>query len=232
MSIYKGLSSTIITYRPLTPCWWHGYRCFPKTDAGGRGLCCANCVEPGLPFSQTNLSCGFRERSAERGVSVQDGGAELKFGDLAMEVVRHEALPGIVRLLTLLGLMHGAHRRSAKFHSLALRASGSLGPSSPMKASGCGQRFGVQITASIRRDCPAPADKWLLDEAVISIRGKKHWFWRAVYADGDVLEILVKSRRNAQAAKRFLLELMRRWGLPRGIVTVKLRSYGVAVRGL
>jgi putative transposase len=67
---------------------------------------------------------------------------------------------------------------------------------------------------------------------VISIRGQKHWLWRAVDANGDVLEILVQSRRNAHAAKRFLTKLMRRWGLPRVIVTDKLRSYGVAIRDL
>lgn len=70
------------------------------------------------------------------------------------------------------------------------------------------QRFGTQISSKIRRDRPAPADKWHLDEVVISIRGQKHWLWRAVDADGDTLEILVQSRGNALAAKRFLKKLM------------------------
>ncbi len=92
------------------------------------------------------------------------------------------------------------------------------------------QRFGTQIAARIRRDRPAPADKWHLDEVVISIRGQKHWLWRAVDSNGDVLEILVQSHRNAHAAKRFLKKLMKRWGVPRVLVTDKLRSYGAAVR--
>ena len=71
-----------------------------------------------------------------------------------------------------------------------------------------------------------------LDEVVISIRGQKHWLWRAVDAKGDMLEILVQSRRNDHVAKRFLKKLMKRWGVPRVIVTDKLRSYGVAVRDL
>jgi putative transposase len=91
------------------------------------------------------------------------------------------------------------------------------------------QRFGTQIAAKIRHDRPVPADKWHLDEVVISIRGRKHWLWRAVDANGDVLEILMQSRRNAQAAKRFLMKLMKRWGVPRVLVTDKLRSYGMAV---
>ena len=65
---------------------------------------------------------------------------------------------------------------------------------------------------------------------MIPIGGQKHWLWRAVDAKGDVLEILVQSRRNAHAAKRLLTKLMQRWGLPRVLVTDKLRSYGVAIR--
>ena len=92
------------------------------------------------------------------------------------------------------------------------------------------QRFGTQIAAKIRRDRPAAAGKWHLDEVVISMRGKKHWLWRAVDANGDVLEILVQNRRNARAAQRFLRKLMKRWGVPRVLVTGKLRSYGPAIR--
>ena len=80
------------------------------------------------------------------------------------------------------------------------------------------QRFGTQIAAKIRRDRPAPSDKWHLDHVVISIQGRKHWLWRAVDANGDVLEILMQSRRNAHAAKRFLMKLMKRWGVPRVLV--------------
>jgi transposase-like protein len=80
------------------------------------------------------------------------------------------------------------------------------------------QRFGTQIAAKIRHNRPVPADKWHLDEVVISIRGRKHWLWRAVDANGDVLQILMQSRRNAQAAKRFLMKLMKRWGVPRVLV--------------
>ena len=55
------------------------------------------------------------------------------------------------------------------------------------------QRFGTQIAAKIRRDRPALADKWHLDEVVVSIRSQKHWLWRAVDANGDVLEIPVRA---------------------------------------
>jgi len=65
----------------------------------------------------------------------------------------------------------------------------------------------------------------------IRIRGKVHYLWRAVDQHGNVLDILVQSRCNAKAAKRFFRKLLK--GLqyvPRVIVTDKLRSYAAAKR--
>jgi len=42
---------------------------------------------------QTHLSCGLCDRYAERGVAVQDGGADLQFWDLTIEAACHQALP-------------------------------------------------------------------------------------------------------------------------------------------
>ena len=89
-------------------------------------------------------------------------------------------------------------------------------------------RFGGQFAARIRRERPGPADKWHLDEVVISIKGKRHWLWRAVDGNGDVLDILVQSRRNTSAAKRFFRKLFRCWGQPRVLITDKLGSYAAA----
>lgn len=89
-------------------------------------------------------------------------------------------------------------------------------------------RFGTQFAAAIRTGRPQPADKWHLDEVVIPIKGVKHWLWRAVDVNGDVLDILVQSRRNKAAAKRFFRKLFRRWGQPRVLITDKLRSYAAA----
>src|SRR6202043_3385347 len=65
----------------------------------------------------------------------------------------------------------------------------------------------------------------------VSINGKTHYLWRAVDQDGNVLDILVQSRRNKKAAKRFFRKLLK--GLqyvPRVIITDKLKSYGAAKR--
>lgn len=89
-------------------------------------------------------------------------------------------------------------------------------------------RFGGQFAARTRRERPSPADKWHLDEFVVSIKGKKHWLWRAVDANGDVLDILVQSCRHTSAAKRLFRKLFRCWGQPRVLVTDKLGSYAAA----
>ncbi len=41
-------------------------------------------------------------------------------------------------------------------------------------------------------------------QVVLTIAGVKHWLWRAVDQSGTVLDILVQSRRNKEAALRLL----------------------------
>lgn len=67
---------------------------------------------------------------------------------------------------------------------------------------------------------------------MIPINGVKYWLWRAVDANGDVLDILVQSQRNAKAAKRFLKRLIDRYGNPRVVITDKLRSYIKPIKSL
>jgi putative transposase len=94
-----------------------------------------------------------------------------------------------------------------------------------------GLRFGRMFANALRRRRPRPGDKWFLDEVFVQIHGEQHYLWRAVDQDGHVLDILVQSRRNAKAAKRFFRKLLR--GLQyisRVIVTDKLKSYAAAKR--
>lgn len=86
-------------------------------------------------------------------------------------------------------------------------------------------RFGPHFADCIKRDRPGAADKWHLDEVVVPINGMKHWLWRAVDANGDVLDVLVQPQRNAKAARRFLQRLIDRFGEPRVVITDKLPSY-------
>lgn len=93
-------------------------------------------------------------------------------------------------------------------------------------------RFGSQFAACIRRDRPRPHDKWHMDEVVVPIYGVKHWLWRAIDGNGDVLDILIQPRRNAKAAKRFFGRLVAAYGEPRVVITDKLRSYTKPIRAI
>jgi putative transposase len=94
-------------------------------------------------------------------------------------------------------------------------------------------KFGQAYADGLRRRRPRAGDKWHLDEVFVKINGERHYLWRAVDQDGDVLDILVQPRRDTKAAKRFLAKLMKKQQrVPRVIVTDKLRSYNVAHREL
>ncbi len=63
---------------------------------------------------------------------------------------------------------------------------------------------------------------------VLTIRGKKHSLWQAVDQNGNVLDLLVQSRRNKKAAKRFFRKLLKELQyVPRVILPDKRRRYGV-----
>jgi putative transposase len=90
-------------------------------------------------------------------------------------------------------------------------------------------KFGQTYANGLRRRSPRPGDQWHFDEVFLKINGRLHYLWRAVDQDGDVLDILVQSRRDKKAAKKFFRKLLK--GLryvPRVIITDKLKSYHAA----
>jgi len=94
-----------------------------------------------------------------------------------------------------------------------------------------GLKFGQGFANQIRRRLPGVGDKWHLDEVAVRIAGVQHWLWRAVDQNGVVLDVLLQSRRNKEAAKRLLRKLLKRQRqTPRVMITDKLASYGAAKR--
>jgi putative transposase len=82
------------------------------------------------------------------------------------------------------------------------------------------------FAAEIRRQRPQPKDEWHLDEMYIKMNGRTYYLWRAVDAEGMVLDILVRERRNQEAAETFLRRLVAAYpDEPRVVVTDKLASY-------
>ena len=92
-------------------------------------------------------------------------------------------------------------------------------------------KFGLKAAKRIRARVSNFGDKWHLDEVVITIKGKKHWLWRGVDQNGYVLDVLLQSRCNTQAAARLMRKLLRKHGrIPRAMITDKLKSYAAANR--
>ncbi|MEE8544065.1 MAG: IS6 family transposase [Gammaproteobacteria bacterium] len=94
-------------------------------------------------------------------------------------------------------------------------------------------KFGPRYARSLRRRQGRLGDTWHLDELFVSIRGRRHYLWRAVDQDGDVIDIFLQLRRDRCAAERFLRRLLQGQGAePRRLITDKLRSYSAAHRSV
>ena len=98
-------------------------------------------------------------------------------------------------------------------------------------------RFGPLFASEIRK---RRADRlksssnwqWHLDEVFVKVNGVRHYMWRAVDHEGEVLESYVTKRRDRKSALKFLRKSLRRYGSPQAIVTDNLRSYGAAMRDI
>ncbi len=94
-------------------------------------------------------------------------------------------------------------------------------------------KFGHRYARRLQRFRPSPNDRWHLDEMFVKIRGRQMYLWRAVDAEGEVLDFLIQSRRNKAAALKLMRKLLKKQGyVPCSIVTDKLPSYGAALREL
>jgi hypothetical protein len=76
-----------------------------------------------------------------------------------------------------------------------------------------GRQFGQDYANQLRHWCPRPGDKWHLDEVVLAIHGQRHYLWRAVDQDDNVLDVTVPAR----LARRYAYEVRGgeacpRWG--------------------
>ena len=54
--------------------------------------------------------------------------------------------------------------------------------------------FGPIIAADLRKRRPKPHMTWHLDEVYLKIDGRMVYLWRAVDAEGEVLDVLVQTK--------------------------------------
>lgn len=92
-------------------------------------------------------------------------------------------------------------------------------------------KFGSKFAKRLRNRRRGFGDTFFIDEVFVKIGGKQHYLWRAVDQDGDLVDVLIQSKRNTKAAKHFLKRALKSVGQsPRKIVTDKLKSYKAASR--
>jgi putative transposase len=93
--------------------------------------------------------------------------------------------------------------------------------------------FGPMIAADLRKRRQKPHTTWHLDEVYLKIDGQMVYLWRAVDAEGEVLDVLVQSKRNKHAALKLMRKLLKKYAfVPERLVTDDLRSYSAAVHVL
>ena len=97
-------------------------------------------------------------------------------------------------------------------------------------------RFGPLFAAEIRKRRVHRGSyslwRWHPDEVFVRINGETHYLWRAVDSEGEVLDILVQSRRNKKAALKLMRGLLKKQGfVPDTFITDKLPSYGRCSEG-
>ena len=89
--------------------------------------------------------------------------------------------------------------------------------------------FGPAVAHRLRARRPKPHSRWHLDEMFVRVGGKQMYLWRAVDAEGEVLDVLLQPKRDTRAARKLLRRLLKRQEMaPDEWVTDKLRSYGAA----
>ncbi len=64
----------------------------------------------------------------------------------------------------------------------------------------------------------------------MKINDERHYLWRAVDYEGEVLKSFVTKTRDKKAALKFLKKAMCKHGYPEVVVTDMLRSYGAALK--
>lgn len=92
-------------------------------------------------------------------------------------------------------------------------------------------KFGQIYAKRIRRGRPRPSSTWHVDEVFLRIGGKQKYLWRAVDDEGEVLDVLLQSKRDKAAAIKLLRRLIKRQGMaPAVVVSDKWRPTAAAIR--
>lgn len=99
------------------------------------------------------------------------------------------------------------------------------------------QRYAPEMEKRLRRFWrhPETCRSWRIDETYVKVAGQLAYLYRALDKQGHTIDFYLSSRRNGEAAKRFLAKALRGlkpWQMPQTINTDKASTYPVAIAAL
>jgi transposase, IS6 family len=75
-------------------------------------------------------------------------------------------------------------------------------------------------------------DRWYVDETYVKVAGRWRYVYRAVDQYGQIIDVLVSTRRDLRAARRFFATALRAHGEPAEVVTDRAPALRAAIEGL
>jgi len=93
------------------------------------------------------------------------------------------------------------------------------------------QQFAPLLARAGRRAAPRPGARWWCDETYVRVGGKWAYLYRAIDAQGQVVDLLLRTHRDLDSARAFfVLALYRRRAAPDEVITDKHPAYARTVR--
>lgn len=95
-------------------------------------------------------------------------------------------------------------------------------------------KFGTTFSKEVKKKTHSPVSQWRwhVDEIFVKINGELHYLWRAVDQEGTVIDCYVSKKRNKREALKFLKKAISNHGVPKQIISDKLKSYKAAMKEL
>ena len=93
------------------------------------------------------------------------------------------------------------------------------------------QKFGASLAEAARRYAKPLGSRWFVDETYVRIGKPWGYLYRAVDESGQVVDILLREKRDQESAEAFFEQAIKRRGVvPKEVITDKHRAYLRAVR--
>ncbi len=93
------------------------------------------------------------------------------------------------------------------------------------------QRFGVLLAEACRRHAKRIGSRWFVDETYVRVGKAWAYLYRAVDELGQVVDVLLREKRDLESAEAFFAQAIKRRGIvPEEVITDKHRAYLRAVK--